>query len=219
MAVKILIADDHPMVRRGLKALLDNEPGFNVIGEAADGLTAIQLVERLQPDVVVVDLMMPGLGGLEVIRQIGLRTPKARCVVLSMHSDEAYFLKALQLGALGYVLKDADESELIQAVSNASKGKRFLSAALSERLVEALINKTNIDPELDPYETLTTREREVMQMAAQGDSNVDIANRLQISFRTVSTHRANLMKKLGLHNQTDLVRYAIEHKIIVTSEK
>ncbi|MBI2875306.1 MAG: response regulator transcription factor [Candidatus Tectomicrobia bacterium] len=209
----IVLVDDHPVVRQGLRALLEAEPGFRVIGEAGEGVEAVQLVERLQPDVLVLDLMIPGLNGLEVTRQVSRRSSRTRVVILSMHANEAYVLEALRNGALGYVLKDAGATELLRAVREVAAGRRYLSPPLSERAIEIYVQKTDAAP-LDLYETLTTREREVLQLAAEGYSATEIADRLSISSRTVETHRANLMRKLGLRTQTDLIRYALRRGIL-----
>lgn len=209
----IVLADDHPVVRQGLRALLEAEPDFRVIGEAGDGLETAQLVERLKPHVLVMDLMMPSLTGLEVTRQARQRSPQTRVVILSVYANEAYVLEALRNGAAGYVLKEAGAAEVLQAVREVTAGRRYLSPPFSERAIEAYLQKAQATP-LDPYETLTTREREVLQLAAEGLSNPEIAARLGISPRTAETHRANLMRKLGLHNQTELIRYAIRRGII-----
>ncbi|MGH7268549.1 MAG: response regulator [Candidatus Rokuibacteriota bacterium] len=222
MAVKpvtIVLADDHQVVRQGLRALLEAEPGFSVIGQVADGLEALDLVARLEPDVAVVDVMMPGLSGLEVTRQIHQRSPGTRVVVLSMHADEGYVLEALRNGASGYVLKDASAHDLVQAVHAAMAGRNYLSPPLSERAIEAYIERAKTAT-LDVYETLTTREREVLHLAAEGYTNPQIAARLSISPRTAETHRANVLRKLDLHSQTDLVRYAVRRGILpVTSDR
>ncbi len=209
----ILLADDHPIVLQGLRALLGGEADFRIVGEAGDGREALALVERLKPDVLVMDLMMPGLGGLEVTRQVGQRSPGTRVVILSMHSNEAYVLDALRHGALGYVLKDATTTDLAQAVRAAAAGRRYLSPALSERAIEAYIESAQVET-LDLYETLTDREREVLHLAAEGLSNAEIAARLSLSPRTVETHRGRLMRKLGLSTQTDLIRYALRRGIV-----
>ena len=209
----ILLADDHTVVRQGLRALLEGEPDLTVIGEAADGLDAVQRTERLRPDVLVVDLMMPGLGGLEVVRQVRQRVPGTRVVVLSMHANEAYVLEALRNGASGYVLKDASVTELLQALRTAHQGHRYLSPVLSERAIAAYIEQARPTP-VDLYDTLTTREREVLHLAAEGRTNAEIAARLTISPRTAETHRANLLRKLGLQNQTDLIRYALRRGLL-----
>lgn len=209
----IVLADDHQVVRQGLRALLEEEPDLRLLGEAGDGLETIQLVERLCPDVLVLDLMMPGLNGLEVTRQVGKRAPQTRVIILSMHADEAYVLEALRNGACGYVLKDASVAELVQAVREVAAGRRYLSSPLSERAIEAYV-ETAQGSVLDRYETLTDREREVLHLVAEGHTNVEIATRLSISPRTAETHRANMMRKLGLHTRTDVIRYALQRGII-----
>jgi DNA-binding NarL/FixJ family response regulator len=209
----IVLADDHPVVRRGLRALLEAVPDFRVTGETGDGLEVVRLVEELRPQVLVLDLMMPGVGGLEVARQVNLRFPTTKVVILSMHANEAYVLEALRNGASAYVLKDAGGGELLQAVRSVVAGSRYLSAPLSERAIADYVEKAKSAP-LDPVGELTTREREVLGLAAEGQSTGDIAARLGISPRTAETHRANLMRKLGLHNQTDLVRFAIRQGIL-----
>lgn len=213
MAVTIAMADDHPLVRRGLRAALESEADFHLLGEAADGLEAAELVERLKPDVLVLDLMMPGLNGLEVLRQVGQRSPRTRVIVLSMHASEAYVLEALKNGAAAYILKDSSVDDLVQAVREVGSGRRYLSGNLSDRAIEAYVEKAQVGPS-DPYETLTTREREVLHLAAEGRSNGEIASRLSISPRTAETHRTHLIRKLGLRTQTDLVRYALRRGII-----
>jgi DNA-binding NarL/FixJ family response regulator len=210
---RIILADDHPVVRHGVRSLLQAEPDFAVIGEASDGLETVQMVEKLQPEVLVVDLMIPGLNGLEVTRQVKQRVPQTRIVVLSMHANEPYVLEALKNGAAGYVLKDSSGTDLVHAIKQVVAGQRYLSPPLSERAVEAYLQRSQ-DSAFDPYDGLTEREREVLHLAAEGLSNPDIANRLSISPRTVETHRANLMRKLGLKTQTDLIRYALRRGIL-----
>jgi len=213
MATSILLADDHPIVRHGLRALLEAEPDFHIVGETDDGLETVRSVERLQPDVLVLDLMIPSLNGLEVTRQVCRRVPKTRVIILSMHANEAYVLKALCNGAMGYVLKEASTTELVRAVREVVAGRRYLSPPLSERAIEAYIQKAS-EGALDPYETLTAREREVLHLVAEGYTNAEIAARLSISPRTVEVHRANMMRKLGLRSQTDLIRYAFRRGIL-----
>jgi two-component system, NarL family, response regulator NreC len=212
--IRILLADDHRVVREGFRALLESEPDFEIVAETGDGLEAVRLVEQHKPQVLVVDLMMPGLNGLEVARQISQRVSRTRIVVLSMHANEAYVLEALKNGASAYVLKDASAAELVRAVREALAGRRYLSAPLSEPAIESYIQRAKTSDSLDLYDTLTNREREVFQLAAEGHTNGEIASRLFISPRTVETHRANVMHKLGLRSQTDLVRYALQRGIL-----
>jgi len=209
----ILLADDHHVVRQGLRALLEAEPDFSIVGEAADGLQVLEQVERLRPDVLVLDLMMPGLNGLEVMREITRRSLRTRVVILSMHSNEAYVLQALRSGVAGYVLKESTASDLARAVREAAAGRRYLSLPLSERAIEVYLEKAQMTT-LDAYETLTSRERQILHLAAEGLGNSEIAARLSISPRTVETHRANVMRKLNLHSQTDLIRYALRKGIL-----
>ena len=211
---RILLADDHRVVREGFRALLQSEPDFEIVGETGDGLEAVRLVEQQKPHVLVVDLMMPGLNGLEVARQVTHRSPRTRIVVLSMHANEAYVLEALKNGASAYVLKDASAAELVRAVREALAGRRYLSPPLSEPAIDSYIERAKSSDSLDLYDTLTNREREVLQLAAEGHTNGEIASRLFISPRTVETHRANVMRKLGLRSQTELVRYALQRGIL-----
>lgn len=211
--MRIVLADDHPIVRQGLRALLEAETDFQLVGEAGDGLEAVGLVERVKPDVLVLDLMMPGFAGLEVARQARQRSPQTRIVILSMHADEGYVLEALTAGASAYVLKKSTTADLVKAIRDAIAGRRFLSPPLSEHLIDAYVEKTKSAP-LDSYNTLTPREREVLQLAAEGHTNAKIATRLSISPRTVEMHRASVMRKLGLQNQVELVRYALQRGIL-----
>jgi DNA-binding NarL/FixJ family response regulator len=213
MAVTILLADDHPIVRQGLRHLLEAEPDLKIVGEASDGLQAVQLTEKFKPDVLIVDIMMPDLNGLEVLRQVKDRSPATCCVVLSMQSADVYVVEALKAGALGYVLKETGPSELVNAVQQVIEGKRYLSPRLSERLIDVLLQKTE-EVTRDPYETLTNREREILQMAAEGLTASAIAKRLSISPRTAELHRGRMMDKLGLNNQTELIRYALKRGIL-----
>jgi len=209
----VVLADDHHIVRKGLRTLLEAEDHFAVIGEEADGLKVVELVDRLRPDVLLLDVQMPGLNGLEITRQIAQRALKTRVVILSMHANETYVLEALRHGAAGYVLKDAPPIEMLTAVREVSAGRRYLSRALSERAIDAYAEKAQAAP-ADAYDMLTTREREVLHLAAESSSTSEIAARLGISPRTVETHRENLMRKLGLQSQTDLIRYALRRGIL-----
>jgi two-component system, NarL family, response regulator NreC len=213
MAVTIVLADDHHVMRQGLRMLLEAQEDFCVVAEAGDGLEAVKLVEHLKPCVLIVDLMMPGINGLEVARQVSHHSPQTHIIVLSMYGNEPYVLEALRNGAAGYVLKDANAAELLRAVHEVVVGRRYLSPPLSEHAIEAYLQKAE-GAVLDLYETLTTREREVLQLAAEGRTNADIAAALYVSPRTVETHRAHLMHKLELHTQADLIRYALKRGIL-----
>ena len=216
--IKIILADDHIIVRQGLRALLDGEADFSIVGEASTGLEAVQLVEKLRPDILVTDMVMPELNGMEVTRQAIQYSPATRVIILSMHDNEAYVLQALRNGASGYVLKESSLEELVQAVREVLEGKRFLSEPISERVIELYIEREKETSLEDPYELLTNREREVLQMVAEGLSSSKIADRLTISTRTVETHRANLMRKLNLKNQTELIRFALQRGILPLDE-
>jgi two-component system, NarL family, response regulator NreC len=213
MTISIALADDHPVVRRGMQTLLEAEPDFAVVGETGDGLEAVRLVERLQPDVLILDLMMPSLSGLEALRIIRQRSPRTRVVVLSMHCNNAFVATALNHGASGYVLKGSEEENLVRAVREAAAGRRFLSPPVSERAIDAYLSQVMV-AQLDPHETLTARECEVLQLAAEGNTDAEIAARLHISQRTVENHRADVMRKLGLKDQSELVRYALRRGLI-----
>jgi two-component system response regulator NreC len=213
MRISIMLADDHPVVRRGMQTLLEAEPDFSVVGETGDGLDTVREVERLQPDVLVLDLMMPSLSGLEVLRIIRQRSPRTRVVVLSMHNNNAFVVTALKEGAIGYVLKGSEEQNLVHAVRKAVAGRRFLSPPVTDRAIDAYVSQSRAAP-IDPHETLTAREREVLQLAAEGKTNGEIAARLHISHRTVENHRANVMRKLGLKNLSELVCYALRRGLV-----
>jgi DNA-binding NarL/FixJ family response regulator len=200
-----------------LRALLEAELDFQLVGETGDGLEAVQLAQRLQPDVVVLDLMMPSINGLEATRRISVGCPQTHVIILSMHANEAYVLESLRNGAAGYVLKDSSADDLVRAVREVVAGRRYLSAPLSERAIEVYMQKAQ-ETTVDPYEKLTNREREVLHLVAEGHSSTEIAERLSISSRTVETHRANMMRKLDLHSQTDLIRYALKRGIIPMEE-
>jgi DNA-binding NarL/FixJ family response regulator len=211
--ITIVLADDHQIVRQGFKALLENQPGFSIIAEASDGLSAVQIVAKLKPNVLAVDVMMPGLNGLEVTRQVRKLSPDTKVIILSMYMNEPYVIEALQNGAHGYVLKESNIAELIKAIHEVIAGRHYLSPPLSERAVEAYLEKTK-GSSLDLYKTLTSREREVLQLVVQGKSNAEIAAKLFISQRTAEMHRGNMMRKLDLHSQIDLIRYALNRGLI-----
>jgi two-component system response regulator NreC len=209
----IVLADDHEVVRQGLRALLEAEPDFVIVGEASNGKEAIELAKNMRPGVMVLDLMMPGISGLEVARRINKTCPKTRIVVLSMYANEAYVLQALKNGASAYVIKDASARELITAIREVILGNRYLSPPLSESALEEYVRMES-EADLDLYDTLTKRELEVLHLAAEGLKNPEVAAKLSISTRTVEAHRSHLMRKLGLRSQTELVRYALARGIL-----
>ena len=210
--ITIVLADDHPIVHEGLRALIEAEPGLAIIGEANDGLEALRLIEKLQPNVLLADLAMPGLSGLEVTRQVTKRFPTIRVIVLSMHADEAYVLEALRNGASGYILKESSVMEVTKGIKEVITGRRFLSPSLSQQSIDAYIERAKTHP-LDPYDTLTSREREVFQLTAECHTSTEIGRLLFISPRTVEIHRQNVMRKLGLRNHGELIRYAVKKVI------
>ena len=210
--MRIVLADDHAVVREGLRVLLESEPDFCVVGEAADGREAVELAGQTKPDVFVLDLRMPGLGGLEVARRIRELSPRTRMVVLSMYAAEAYVHQALKSGAAAYVVKDASATELVHAIRKVVAGQRYLSPPLTEQAIEQYGRRVSEAP-LDSYETLTRREREVLHLAAEGLTSAAIGERLGISRRTVEVHRARVMNKMGFRSHTELVRYALTHGI------
>ncbi len=217
MTISIFLADDHPVLRLGLRGLLEAQPEFSIVGESGDGLETVEQVERLRPDVLVLDLMMSNLSGLEVLRLTRQHSPQTRVVIFSLYNKTAFVAEALRGGATGYVLKGCTEANLLRAIRAAAAGKRFLSPLVTDIALDAYVQQTT-SKALDPHETLTRREREVLQMAAEGKRNAEIAKRLHISTRTVENHRTNLMHKLGLHNQSELVRHALRHGLISLDE-
>jgi two-component system response regulator NreC len=212
MRISVLLADNHVVVRRGLRAWLEAEPGIVVVGEAAGGLEALAMTQALDPDVLVLDLVMPDMPGLEVMKHLHGIDARTRIVVFSMHAGDAHVVSAFNAGAVGYVVKDAGASEMVRAIHDAAEGRRFLSARLSKELLEA--HGSPVAPSSDPYDTLTAREREVLTLAARGLTNREIGKELTISRRTTETHRANLLRKLGLKGQKDLIRFALRRGLI-----
>lgn len=208
----VVLADDHDIVRRGVRSLLEADGRFTIVAEVADGLSAVQMVEKFKPHLLFLDLSLPRLHGLEALRQIRITSPHTKVLVLSMHNDEPYVIEALRSGAAAYILKGSESDEIVRATQEVLTGRRFLSAPLTEWAITALAVKT--PDSSDPYNTLSPREREVLQLGAEGLGNAEIAEKLFISARTAETHRANLMRKLSLQSQTDLVRYAIRRGLI-----
>ena len=214
MPIRILLADDHAILRRGLKALLEREADVEVVGEAADGRQTLQQVEALRPVVVVLDITMPNLNGIEAARQIQAKGWGTAIIILSMHSDEGYVLRALRAGAKGYLLKDTVEAELIRAIHAVAGGKAYFSPEVSKLLVEDYVQGMQQRGLEDSSDLLTPREREVLQLLAEGKSSKDIARLLDLSVYTVDTHKSNLMQKLSLHSMAELILYAVRKGII-----
>jgi len=213
-AIRILLADDHNIMRRGLRLLLERQAGFEVVAEAADGREAAERAEATRPDIVVLDIAMPNMSGIEAAQRIRALLPQAAIVILSMHSDEGYVLRALKAGAKGYLLKDSAESDLIDAIKAVSEGKAFFSPEISKILVEDYVRDMRKRGAEDSYELLTSREREILHLLAEGKSNKDIATLLDLSLYTVETHRRNLQDKLNLHSLAELILYAVRKGVI-----
>jgi DNA-binding NarL/FixJ family response regulator len=207
--IKVLIADDHVMVRQGFMVLLNAQPDIEVIGEAADGNEMVELAENLHPDVVLADISMPNLNGIEATKLIHQRNPEMPVVIITIHTSSSYVIRALRSGARGYVVKNDDFQHVIQAIKAVSLGQRYLSSQVSEQIIDAVVSGTSQDFNMD--ERISIREREILQLIAEGNSNSQIAKKLVISARTVETHRTNIMRKLELTSQIDILRYAIQH--------
>jgi DNA-binding NarL/FixJ family response regulator len=213
--LRVLLADDHGIVRRGLKSLLETEPGLTVVAEAADGLDALRLCEEHTPDMLILDVGMPKLNGIEVAARAQKFETPPRVIILSMHSDESYILRALAAGARAYLLKDATDEDLLPAVRAVAAGKPYFSPAVTAVLVEDYLRRLQAKGLTDSYHLLTDREKEVLQLLAEGRSNKEVATLLDLGVSTVETHRANLMQKLNLHNTAEIVLYAVRKGIIV----
>ena len=211
---KIVIAEDHTILRAGLRALLAAQNGLEVIGEAGDGREAIRKVDTLQPDLLLIDLSMPKLNGIDAIREIKRQHPKIKIIVLTVHKSDEYIIAALRAGANGYMLKDASQNELLLAIDYVINGKTFLSPSISDKLVDAVLNTDKKDKPAADLDNLTAREREILKLVAEGNTNKKIAGHLCISLKTVEKHRSNLMKKLDLRNTAALTAYAIEKKMV-----
>src|ERR1017187_259826 len=212
--IRVLLADDHKLIRAGLRLVVDQQPDLSVVGEADDGRQAVELAKSLKPNVVVMDIGMPNLNGIEAARQIGEMDPGAAVVMLSMHSDEGYVLRALGAGARAYLLKDSATTDLVQAIRAVVEGKSFFSPAVSKVLLQDYMRKLQRSGAEDSYDLLSPREREVLQLVAEGKSNKEIASLLNLSVFTVETHRAKIMQKLNLKGVPELILYAVRKGII-----
>lgn len=214
--IKVFLAEDHALVRQGFRRMLEDDPRITVVGEASTGLAAVEQCAQLKPDVVVMDISMPGVGGLEATAEVLKKSPETKVLILSMYSNPAYVRKAIDAGAKGYILKDAMEVDLAQAVAAVAAGGAYLSPAISYQLLESVKSgapQGGPEPP-DPYDRLTLREKEVLQLIVQGKSNKEVASLLNISVNTVAVHRARLMDTLGVHRTAELVLYAVKHGLI-----
>ncbi len=212
--VRIILADDHTVMRAGLRALLERQPGLEVVGEAEDGRQTVELASSHVPDVVVMDIAMPNLNGVEATRRMVSKQPTISVVILSMYSDESYVMRALEAGARAYLLKDSAVTDLIRAIEAVSQGKSFFSPKISRILAEEYVRALKQKGVTDSYELLTPREREILQLLAEGKTNKEVATSLNISVYTAETHRGNIFQKLNLHSSAELVLYAVRKGII-----
>jgi DNA-binding NarL/FixJ family response regulator len=213
--LRVLLADDHGIVRRGLRSLLETQPDIKVVAEAADGLEALRLCEEHHPDVVIVDVGMPKMNGIDVAERVQKMPRAPHVIILSMHADESYIIRALSAGARAYLLKDATDEDLIPALRAVVAGKPFFSPSVTGVLIEDYVRQLQARGLTDSYHLLTDREKEVLQLLAEGRSNKEVAALLDVGLSTVETHRANLMQKLNLHNTAEIVLYAVRKRIIV----
>lgn len=214
MGIRILLADDHGVVRKGLRFLLERQADMEVVGEAADGRQAVRLAETSNPDIAIIDIAMPLLNGIEAAGQMMRRKPNLRIIILSMHSDEDYLLSALNAGAKGYLLKESAETDLIRAIRAVAKGTPFFSPEIARTMSEDFIRFLQQRNLQDSYDLLTEREKEVLQLLAEGKSNKEVGAILNVTVNTVDTHRLHLMQKLNLHNTAEIVLYAVRKKVI-----
>lgn len=217
-AIRLLLADDHAVVRSGLRLLLESQPDMVIIGEAENGEEAIRRTKELGPDVVLMDIEMPGMNGIEAARQIKAQSPRTAVLALTMYEDDQYFFEMLRAGASGYVPKRAAPDELVSAIRAVSRGEVFLYPSLAGRLVQDYLLRRDVESQEPPADELTPREQEVLTLIAQGLSNTEIAEQLVISSKTVDRHRENIMRKLNLHNRVDLVKYALRKGLIDLEE-
>jgi two-component system, NarL family, response regulator NreC len=212
--IRVLLADDHEIVRQGVKMILTNEPDIEVVGEAEDGEQAVEMAKHLKPDVAVLDISMPGINGIEAIRQIKAALPNVHTLALSMHADDTYVFQVLKAGGSGYVLKRAAATDLVQAIHAARRGDAFLYPAVAKAAVADYLKRVESGEGRETYDGLTEREREILTLVAEGATNQEISEKLHISVKTVQTHRTHIMEKLNLHDRTMLVRYAVRRGLI-----
>lgn len=212
--IRVLIADDHGIVRKGLRLQLEQNNAFEVVGEATEGREALRLAEELQPDVVIMDIAMPNLNGIQATAQVVKRNPNIGVIILSMYSDETYLTRTLAVGAKGYLLKENADMDLDNAVRSVAQGKPFFSPAIAKTLLEDYMRQLQQRGLQDSYDLLTDREKEILQLLAEGNSNKQIASMLNLSTNTVETHRTRLMQKLNLHSSAEIVLYAVRKRII-----
>jgi DNA-binding NarL/FixJ family response regulator len=214
VSIRILLADDHTVVREGMRALLERQTDMTVVAEAADGRDSVRLAEEECPDVVVMDVAMPGMNGIEATRRILAACPRTGIVILSMHQDESYVLRSLKAGAKGYLLKDSPQADVVAAIRAVAQGRSFLSRKISRMLQEDYVQELESQGLEDSYDLLTDREREILQLLAEGRANKEVANLLNIGVTTVETHRGHILQKLGLHSVPDLILYAVRKRLI-----
>jgi DNA-binding NarL/FixJ family response regulator len=214
MPIRILLADDHTVVRHGLRALLERQPDMTVVAEAADGRDSVRLAEEQSPDVVVMDITMPNMNGIEATRRILAANPRTAVVILSMHQDESYVLRSLKAGAKGYLLKDSLRSDIVDAIRAVSQGRSFLTRKISRIMQEDYVRQMERRGVEDSYDLLTDREREILQLVAEGKANKEVAGLLNIGLTTVETHRTHILQKLGLHSVPELILYAVRKSIV-----
>ena len=214
MPIRILLADDHTVVRHGLRALLERQPDMTVVAEAADGRDSVRLAEEQSPDVVVMDITMPNMNGIEATRRILAANPRTAVVILSMHQDESYVLRSLKAGAKGYLLKDSLRSDIVDAIRAVSQGRSFLTRKISRIMQEDYVRQMERRGLEDSYDLLTDREREILQLVAEGKANKEVAGLLNIGLTTVETHRTHILQKLGLHSVPELILYAVRKSIV-----
>lgn len=212
--IRVILTDDHTIVRAGIKALLEKQPDIEVVGETSEGRETLRQVELLKPDMVLMDIAMPGMNGLEATALLSKNFPQVRVLALTMHDEEEYFYEVIRAGAMGYVLKDAAPTELVSAIRAVAEGKAFLTPRVTRILVNDYLKRIESGEKVAAYDGLTEREREVLKLIASGNTNQEIANLLHLSVNTVQVHRTHIMEKLNLHNRTELVKYALKRGII-----